>query len=86
MELSPIIMDSIKMECIDIKSENVIIMDIMEIKAEPLSSDSEFDFEFQLDKDEYEEVIKSIRANDSDLEEVAAKKKFQCPGEFSGRF
>ena len=79
-------MDTIKMECIDIKTENVIIMDIMNIKAEPLSSDSEFDFEFRLDKDEYEEVIKSIRANDSDLEEVAAKKKFQCPGEFDRMF
>lgn len=75
-------METIKIECIDIKKENIIIMDIMDIKPEPLSSDSEFDFEFRLDKDEYEEVIKGIRANDSDLEEVAAKKKFQCPGEF----
>jgi hypothetical protein len=39
---------------------------------EEIVSDDEYEFEFSIDDTEYDEVLKELRAKDSDLEEVSA--------------
>lgn len=53
----------------------------VEIKQELLSSDSEFEYQFALDDAEYDSVIKELRENDSDLEELGLiedTERFPC--------
>lgn len=53
----------------------------MEIKYEPLSSDDEFDFEFEIEDREYDEILKELKAKDSDIEEFSDEIKINCPHE-----
>lgn len=56
-------------------------LDDVEIKYEALSSDDEFDFQFEVDDQDYDEVLRELKAKDSDLEEVESEVKIDCPHE-----
>ncbi|XP_070510104.1 zinc finger protein 501-like [Chironomus tepperi] len=55
----------------DVKFDNI------EIKEE-ICSDEEFEFEFSIDDTEYDEILKELRAKDSDLEEIGDE-GLSCP-------
>lgn len=59
----------------------VIKLEDIEIKYEPLSSDDEYDFQFEVDDQDYDEVLKELKAKDSDLEEIDNEIKIACPHE-----
>lgn len=57
----------------------VIKLEDNEIKYEVLSSDDEYAFQFEMDDQDYDEVLKDLKAKDSDLEEVENEVKIDCP-------
>lgn len=54
-------------------------LDDAEIKYEVLSSDDEFDFQFELDDQDYDEILRGLKAEDSDAEELDNEVKIDCP-------
>lgn len=60
---------------------SVIQLEDIEIKYEALSSDDEFDFQFEVDDQDYDELLKDLKAKDSDLEEIENEIKINCPHE-----
>lgn len=59
----------------------VIQLEDAEIKYEPLSSDDEFAFQFEMDDRDYDGILHDLKAKDSDLEEVNSDVKINCPQE-----
>jgi uncharacterized Zn-finger protein len=56
----------------------VIIEDI-EVKYEQLSSDEEYGFQFDVDDQEYEEILKDLKEKESDVDEEDSATKIDCP-------
>lgn len=56
-------------------------MEDVEIKYEALSSDDEYEFQFEVEDPEYDELMKELRGRDSDLEEIDSEIKINCPHE-----
>jgi uncharacterized Zn-finger protein len=71
LEGSIIIFIIVILDFSDVKFDNI------EIKEE-ICSDEEFEFEFSIDDTEYDEILKELRAKDSDLEEIGDE-GLSCP-------
>lgn len=56
----------------------VVKLEDIEMKYEALSSDNEYDFQFVIDDQEYDEVLKELKAKDDD-QDVENEIKIACP-------
>ncbi|CRK96398.1 CLUMA_CG009815, isoform A [Clunio marinus] len=61
--------------------ECLLQLEEVEVKFEPLSSDEEYEFQFEVDDADYDDILKDLKHKDSDLEEVDDELKTHCPHE-----